>query len=214
MFTDPYYISDFPERSCGKDETWGVVGFEKVENLDWERCWMSRCQCVWDKNAAGIYKYDHEDEAMWDRAGQLCIREQVVLLGSILRGKRPLFSLTDTEKRAWSALEGRFAHAEGEQIISDVVVLPREGLFRLEQAIRSHGCYRALEAAVHADLERLLTVLSGIPNAVLKEQMNYVASNEICNSRMMVVNDCLADGTLHLPEMPEKSTVGMWIELR
>lgn len=214
MFTDPYYISDFPERSCGKDETWGVVGFEKVENPDWERCWMSRCLCVWDKNAAGIYKYDHEDEAMWDRAGQLCIREQVVLLGSILRGKRPLSSLTDTEKRAWLALEGRFAHAEGEQIISDVVVLPREGLFRLEQAIRSHACYPALEAAVHADFERLLAVLSGIPNAVLKEQMNYVASNEICNSRMMVVNDCLADGTLHLPEMPEKSTVGMWIELR
>lgn len=214
MFSDPCYISDFPERSCGKNETWGVVGFEKVEHPDWEPCWMSRCLCVWEGNAAGIYQYDHENEVMWERAGQLCRRDQVVLLGSILRGKRPLSALTDTEKRAWSQLDGRFAHAEGEQIVSDVVVLPRIGMDRLEQAIRSHSCYGAVESAVHADFERLRAVLAEIPSAVLKEQMNYVASNEICNSRMMVINDCLADGTLHLPEEPEKSTVGMWIELR
>lgn len=55
---------------------------------------------------------------------------------------------------------------------------------------------------------------AALPSQVLHEQMNYVASNEICNSRMMVLNDCLADGTLTLPEKPEASTVGMWIELR
>ena len=31
---------------------------------------------------------------------------------------------------------------------------------------------------------------------------------------MMVINDCLADGTLALPDKPEESTIGMWIELR
>ena len=69
-------------------------------------------------------------------------------------------------------------------------------------------------AAEDLSADVLLAVLAAIPSQVLHEQMNYVASNEICNSRMMVINDCLADGTLTLPEKPEASTVGMWIELR
>ena len=143
-----------------------------------------------------------------------CDTRQIMLLGSILRGNRPLSSLTDTEKGVWQAIEGRFAHAEGDRVVSDIVVLPREGMETLEQAVRQHPCYPALETAVAADFERLLAVLAAIPSQVLHEQMNYVASNEICNSRMMVINDCLADGTLALPEKPEASTIGMWIELR
>ncbi len=214
LFADPHYISDFPERSCGKDETWGVTGFEKVADPDWELCWMTRSLNVTDDNAAGIYKYDHVDERMWERAGQLCDERQVQLLGSILRTNRPISSLTDTEKGVWQKLDGRFVHAEGDCVISEIVVLPQDGMAQLEQAVRSHPCYGMLEEAVHADFERLLAVLSDIPSAVLKEQMHYVASNEICNSRMMVINDCLVDGTLRLPERPEASTVGMWIELR
>lgn len=214
LFADPHYISEFPARSCGENETWGVTGFEKVDAPDWELCWLSRCLCVWSRNAAGVYKYDHTDERMWERYGQLCDERQIMLLGSILRGNRPLSSLTDTEKGAWARIDGRFAHAEGERVISDVVVLPRAGMEALEAAIRSHPCYAALEAAVAADFARLLDVLRAIPSAVLQEQLHYVASNEICNSRMMVINDCLADGLLRLPEAPEKSTVGMWIELR
>ena len=93
-------------------------------------------------------------------------------------------------------------------------MLPRAGMDELEQAIRSHPRYGALEAAVASDFACLLEVFRTIPSAVLQEQLHYVASNEICNSRMMVVNDCLFDGTLTLPERPEKSTIGMWIELR
>ena len=214
LFADPHYISEFPARSCGENETWGLTGFEKVENPDWELCWLSRSLNAHDGNAAGIYKYDHADDRMWDRAGQLCDMRQIMLLGSILRGNRPLSSLTDTEKSAWRHIDGRFAHAEGDHVVADIVVLPRAGMGTLENAVRQHPCYPALETAVAADFERLLSVLAAIPSQVLHEQMNYVASNEICNSRMMVLNDCLADGTLTLPEKPEASTVGMWIELR
>lgn len=214
LFADPHYISEFPARSCGENETWGLTGFEKVENPDWELCWLSRSLNAHDGNAAGIYKYDHVDGRMWDRAGQLCDMRQIMLLGSILRGTRPLSSLTDTEKGVWQSIEGRFAHAEGDYVVADIVVLPRAGIDTLETAVRQHPCYPALEAAVAADFERLLAVLAAVPSAVLHEQMNYVASNEILNSRMMVINDCLADGTLTLPEKPEQSTVGMWIELR
>lgn len=213
MFSDPHYISDFPERSCGRNETWGVEGFEKVENPDWERCLMGRCLNVQDGNAAGLYQYDHECEALWERAGIMNGR-QVQLLGSLLREDRPLSSLTDTEMGVWQAIESRFAHAEGDHIVSDIVVLPRAGMEKLAQAIRSHPRYGELEAAVASDFACLLAVFSAIPSAVLKEQLNYVASNEVCNSRMMVLNDCLANGTLALPEQPETSTAGMWIELR
>lgn len=214
LFADPHYISEFPARSCGENETWGLTGFEKVENPDWELCWLSRSLNAHDGNAAGIYKYDHADGRMWDRAGQLCDMRQIMLLGSILRGNRPLSSLTDTEKSVWQAIDGRFAHAEGDRVVSDIVVLPRAGMDTLETAVRQHPCYPAMAAAVAADFERLLAVLRALPSQVLHEQMNYVASNEICNSRMMVLNDCLADGTLTLPEKPEATTVGMWIELR
>ena len=214
LFADPHYNSEFPARSCGENETWGLTGFEKVENPDWELCWLSRSLNAHDGNAAGIYKYDHADGRMWDRAGQLCDMRQIMLLGSILRGNRPLSSLADTEKSAWRHIDGRFAHAEGDHVVADIVVLPRAGMGTLEAAVRQHPCYPALETAVATDFERLLAVLAAIPSQVLHEQMNYVASNEICNSRMMVINDCLADGTLTLPEQPEKSTVGMWIELR
>jgi len=213
MFADPHYVCDFPERSCGKGETWGVEGFEKVENPDWERCLMGRCVNQHDGNAAGLYQYDHECEAMWDRVGIMNGR-QAQLLGSLLREKRPLSALTETEKGTWASIEGRFAHAEGEYAVMDVVVLPEWGMKQLEQAIRSHPRYRELENTVKSDFDRLLQVFAAIPSAVLKEQMNYAASNEICNSRMMVLNDCLRDGTLMLPEYPERSTIGMWIELR
>ena len=174
---------------------------------------MSRCLNVQDSNAAGLYQYDHECDAMWQRVGIMDGR-QCALLGSILRGNRPLSSLTDTEKGVWQAIEGRFAHAEGDHIVSDIVVLPRAGIDELEQAVRSHPRYGELTAAVAADFARLLDTLRTSPSQVLQEQLHYIASNEICNSRMMVLNDCLADGTVTLPDEPEKSTVGMWIELR
>jgi len=213
MFSDPHYVCDFPERSCGRNETWGVEGFERVEDPDWERCLMGRCLNQQDNTASGLYQYDHECEAMWNRAGIMNGR-QAALLGSLLRQNRPLSALTDTEKGVWQTLCGRFAHEQDGHAVSDVVVLPREGLQKLERAIRAHPCYAALENAVKADFDRLLRVFSAIPGAILREQKNYAASNEICNSRMMVLNDCLADGTLTLPAQPESSTAGMWIELR
>ena len=185
----------------------------KVEDPDWERCLMGRCVNQQDSNASGLYQYDHECEAMWNRAGIMNGR-QTALLGSLLRQNRPLSALTDTEKGVWQTLCGRFAHEQDGHAVSDVVVLPREGLQKLERAIRAHPYYAALENAVKADFDRLLRVFSAIPGAILREQMNYAASNEICNSRMMVLNDCLADGALTLPAQPETSTAGMWIELR
>ena len=213
MFADPHYGSDFPERRCGKDETWGVEGFEKVENPDWERCFMGRCVNCQGNTAVGLYQYDHECEALWERAGIMNGR-QAALLGSVLRGKRPLSTLTDTERDVWTSIAGRFVREENGYAVSELVVLPAQGMGWLEQAVRRHPRYGELKAAVSSDFACLLKVLATRSGAVLKEQLNYVASNEICNSRMMVLNDCLADGFLRLPESPETSTAGMWIELR
>lgn len=213
MFTDPHYVSEFPERSCGKDETWGIEGFEKVENPDWERCFMGRCLNGCGSVAVGLYQYDHECEDMWDREGYMD-GQQAELLGSLLRGNRAVSSLTDTERGRWRAIEGRFVHEEADRAVPDMIVLTEDGLNRMRSAIRGHARFPELRDVVAADFRRLLDVLSARSSAVLRAQLDYVASNEICNSRMMVINDCLADGTLHLPDDPAHSTVGMWIELR
>lgn len=213
MFTEPRYVSDFPERACGKDETWGVEGFEKVENPDWEKCFMGRCLTCGSDCAFGWYQYDHDCEAMWERIGQMG-SQQTTLLASMLRGERVLSSLTSAEHKVWQSIAGRFAHEENGCVKADVIVLTADGLNRLRAAIRSHDRYPELQQIVAADFDRLLAVLSRRSSAVLHDQLNYVASNEICNSRMMVLNDCLADGTIRLPEKPEASAIGMWLELR
>lgn len=213
MFTDPHYVSEFPERSCGKNETWGIEGFEKVENPEWERCFMGRCVNCNGRDAVGLYQYDHDNEDMWDRAGYMD-GQQAALLGSLLRGNRAVSSLTDTERGRWRAIEGRFVHEAADRAVPDMIVLTEEGLNRMRSAIRGHARFPELQDVVAADFRRLLDVLSAHSSSVLHAQLDYVASNEICNSRMMVINDCLADGTLHLPDDPAHSTVGMWIELR
>ncbi|WP_143443186.1 hypothetical protein, partial [Klebsiella pneumoniae] len=77
----------------------------------------------------GLYQYDHESEAMWQRAGIMNGR-QAALLGSMLRRDRPLSTLTDTEKGAWASIAGRFAHEEDGHAAADIVVLPAEGMSR------------------------------------------------------------------------------------
>ncbi|MBQ8555815.1 MAG: RNA polymerase sigma factor [Clostridia bacterium] len=212
IFADERYISDFPERACGKGETWGIEGFEQVQNPDWERCFMGRCINSQDGNAAGLYQYDHACEAMWSRAGYLSGRH-AALLGSMIRRNRPVSSLTDTEQGAWNMLEGKHAHAENDRLVVDMIVLTAEGANRLHQAIRQHPRYAALEAVIRADYDRLLAILAARSPSSSREQLNHASSNEILNSRMMVISDCLADGTLTLPEHPETSTVGMWLEV-
>lgn len=107
----------------------------------------------------------------------------------------------------------------GDRYVTTFYIMDGETSSRLRRtlrgnAIRAHPCYAALENAVKADFDRLLRVFSAIPGALLREQKNHAASNEICNSRMMVLNDCLVDSTLTLPAQPESSTAGMWIVLR
>ncbi len=211
LFAEPRYISDLPERPCGPGETWGIVGFEKTETPDWEPCFMGRCVSGSESGAAGIYNYDHPCDAMWERAGAIS-EAQMQLLLSLKEEERSLASLTSTEQPVWQSIEGCYAHAEGDRPMLDVIFLNRLGRGRLDAAIRSHPAFPTLQAAVSAAFDRLMALLEPEMGARMKEQLSYVASHELVNLRMMVLNDCLEDGVLTLPKEPEKSAVGIWLE--
>ncbi len=211
LFAEPRYISDLPERPCGPGETWGIVGFEKTETPDWEPCFMGRCLSGSSNGAAGIYNYDHPCEAMWERAGAIS-EAQMLLLLSLKEENRSLTALTATESPVWRSIEGRYAHAEDDRPVLDVVFLSSKGREALDAAIHSHPSFPALQAAVSAAFDRLLVLLEPEIGAHMKDQLTYAASHELVNLRMMVLNDCIADGVLSIPQNPEQSTVGIWLE--
>ncbi len=213
LFAEPRYISDLPERSCGKEETWGIVGFEMAEAPEAELCFMGRGTCVHIGGLSGIYNYEHECKAMWRRADAMD-RQQAQLLLSLLHGEAKLTSLTAAEQATWQSLEGRYAHEKDGRAVMDVIALTAEGRHALDRAIEAHPAFPGLKQAVSAAFDRLTALLRPRMGETLRHQLEYVASNELLNLRMMVLNDGLADGTLTLPEHPETSTVGIWLEMR
>ncbi len=212
LFSHPSYVSDLPERPCGKGETWGIVGFEKVAP-DWQPCFLGRSTASVAGGLWGIYNYDHPCEAMWERIGGMS-GQQAALLIALATGYRPLSTLTAAERAVWGTMDGIYAHEDGGFAVPDVVLLTANQLAELDALIRRHPAYAALADAVDADFRRLRAILKQRSSPILHDQLNYVASNELVNARMMVLNDCLADGALSLPEHPEKSTIGIWLEAR
>ncbi len=212
LFSHPDYVSDLPERACGKGETWGIVGFEKAE-MDWQPCFLGRCTASVPGGLHGIYNYDHPCEAMWERAGMMDGRCASLLI-ALAAGNRPLSAMTAAERSAWDTLDGVYAHEEGGFAVPDVVLLSEKQLTALNAAIRAHPAYAALADVVDADFRRIRAILKQRSSPILHDQLNYVTSHEVLNARMMVLSDCLDDGLLTLPENPEKSTVGIWLEVR
>ncbi len=213
LFREPRYTSDRPERLCGPGETWGIVGFEELGDPALEQCFMGRdtSECI--GGLAGIYSYDHPCNALWRRSGPMN-RAQATLLLSLLHGERRLDGLTAAEQDTWQTLDGRYAHAGDGRAVMDIIVLTEAGKKELEAAILSHPVFPTLQQAATAAFERLCALLKPNMSATLLPQLEYVASNELLNLRMMVLNDCLAEGLLTLPEHPETSTIGIWLELR
>ncbi len=212
LFSYPDYVSDLPERPCGPDETWGIVGFEKVAP-DWQPCFLGRCaNGLPGRGQRCLYNYDHPNEAMWQRAG-VPDGNQTMLLIALVTGERPLSALTDAERAVWATLDGVYAHESEDRAVPDLILLTEDQLAELNAAIRRHAAYAALQAAVDADFTRIRDLLAGRSSPILHDQLNYVTSHEVVNARMMVLNDCLADGLLSLPEHPEKSTIGIWLEV-
>ncbi len=213
LFREPRYLSDLPERSCGPHETWGIVGFEQTDSPDWEPCFMGRNTSGVLGGLSGLYNYDHPCEEMWRRAGWMADSEAALLL-SLLRENRSLSGLSAMEQEIWQRIEGRYAHAEGDRAVPDIIVLSEEGQRVLENAVLGHPRFPALQAATAEAFDGLTALLEGEMSGTLRPQLDYVVSNELLNLRMMVLNDCLGEGLLTLPEHPGMSTIGIWLELR
>ncbi len=213
LFAEPRYISDLPERSCGPEETWGIVGFEMADEPEEELCFMGRGTCIHVGGLSGLYNYEHVCKAMWRRIGALT-KPQATLLLALAHGERSLSTLSAAERDVWHTIEGRYAHATDGRAVMDLILLTVPGEQTLREAITAHPAFPRLKKAVTTAFDRLTALLAEQMSATLRPQLDYVASNELLNLRMMVLNDCLADGTLTLPADPEHATVGIWLEMR
>ncbi len=212
LFGEPRYISSWPERPCGPKETWGIVGYEQTSSPDWGFWFMGRIASSVRGGKAGMYRYDHPCEALWERVGEMDALQAELLL-SLKREGRDLSTLTATERPIWQSMEGRYAHAAEGRPVLDVILLTAEGKQRLREAITGHPDFPALQVAVTAAFDRLMALLEPAMSPWTKAQQPYVASQELLNMRMIVLHACLADGTLTIPDKPEKSAIGIWLEM-
>jgi len=135
-----------------------------------------------------------------------------VLLLSLARGEATLSSLSAEDRVTWQSLEGRYAHAEGDRAVPHMILLTADGARSLRQAITAHPAFSGLQAAATRAFDHLSAYLKGQMSDTLLPQLNFVTSNEYLSLRMMVLNDCSAQGLLTLPEHPETSTIGLWLE--
>ena len=137
----------------------------------------------------------------------------------IITNKRCLSSLSDSEKTIWKGesqkgIEGRFAH-EGEDgtIIPDILIFEGDALSRVEEAIMSHTAYEALLKNIQSAFESTVDILKEDKNDVLRTQLRYCASMDICSIRMMTVHDEVESGRLKVPADPSHSTAAMWLAI-
>ena len=207
------YDLDWPDQR-ENGETWGIIGYESAKLP--EICNMGHSGCGAKKVMFWTYQIDDYD--MWKRAGSMGSQE-AVLLRDIITNKRCLSSLSDSEKTIWKGesqkgIEGRFAH-EGEDgtIIPDILIFEGDALSRVEEAIMSHTAYEALLKNIQSAFESTVDILKEDKNDVLRTQLRYCASMDICSIRMMTVHDEVESGRLKVPADPSHSTAAMWLAI-
>lgn len=212
--TDGYCLK-WPERR-ENGETWGIVGYEEVRLPE---------ECVTGHNGYGakdamFWAYKISDYDMWERAGQMN-EQEIMLLRDMLKNKRPLSSLSESELTIWTGnpkgtgIEGLFAHEGGDgTVIPDILIFGGNALTEIEKAIVSHAAYEALLKNIQTVFDSTVDILKKNKNAVLHTQLFYCASMDISSLRMMTIHDEVESGRLILPEDPARSTAAMWLAFR
>ena len=205
------YNLEWPEKR-ENGETWGVMGYESAELP--EECGMGHSGC--GTGEVMYWLYQIPDYNMWMRAGGMNYRE-TLLLGDIVKNKRSLSSLSESELEIWRAkgIEGRFAHtAEDGTVVPDILVFEGDALEEVKKAIAKHTAFEALLKNIQSAFDGTADILRESGINVLHNQLGYCASMDISHIRMMTVHDEVESGRLTVPADPARSTAAMWLELR
>ena len=192
-----------PKRANG--ESWGFVGYEAVELP--ERTTVGLNGNGSDINHFWAYKFD--DYGMWKQQGEMCW-EHIMLLGECLRKQRRFPDFSNSEKRLWLGIGGKFAHTdENGEVIPDIIVMTRQQLKEINRTLKEHKNYPLLIENASATYHRIKEVFKQCSHKVLHNSLNYYIIAEMYTMRMMAVHDLVENGFLQLPEDPKKSTLGM-----
>lgn len=208
------YEMEWPDQR-ENGETWGFVGYEAVKLP--KQCNMG-CNGKDNENALFLtYKICGYD-GMWDRVGEMSSQE-AMLLGDILRNKRNLSSLSESEVLIWKCksrgIEGRFAHeSEDGTVVPDILVFTGKALCEVKEAIAGHPAFEALLRNIQSAFDSTVDILKENNIDVLRTQLHYCASMDMRYIRMMTVHDEVESGRLSVPEDPSRSTAAMWLELK
>lgn len=206
------YQIEWPEpRANG--ETWGVIGYESTKLP--EKCFSGHSG--WGTKNAMFFLYQVDDYNMWDLVGKMSCGE-AMLLADMIKNKRPLSSLSESEQELWKesagnrGIEGRFAHegADG-TVIPNILIFEGDAMKEVEEAIAAHPSYEALLQGIQSAFDGTVKVLKESGNDILHTLLFYCASMDICHLRMMTIHDEVESGRLQVPEDPSRSTAAMWL---
>lgn len=206
------YQLEWPDRR-ENGETWGIIGYESVRLP--ERCFTGHSGC--GTGVAMFWKYEFDDYNMWKRAGGMGARE-AQLLADVLKNKRRLSSLSESELEIWKdkrGIEGRFAH-EGTDgtVVPDILIFTNNALYEIQEAISDHSSFGALLQNVQSAFDGTADILKESNIDVLRTQLQYCASMEIAALRMMAIHDEVESGRLTVPDDPGRSTAAMWLVMQ
>ena len=215
VYCADYYLStlkgydvNFPyTRKNG--ENWGFVGYENVELP--ETIVMGHTGSG-DESKAMFWTYQFSDYNLWQDPKILHDSSYVTLLADILKNKRKPSALTDSEQNFWKGLNGEVAHLNADGFaVPDILVIRWEILKEIKEILKSHPLYTKIMENIQDVFDKIVQVLKKYNTPYLKDQLIYCASMKILETRMMLIHDAVASGSLTLPDS-KHNTIGMWIE--
>ncbi len=197
-----------PKRANG--ESWGFVGYEITELP--ETTTMGHNGCGNENNMFWSYKYS--DYSMWDQCGEPEY-EEALLICDCLRNNRSTASFTNSEKRVWKGIEGKYVHtSDNQKIISDILVITIDNLKKIYKLFREHKAYEQLIHNTKNSYNEIEKIFKKYSHKVLHNNLGYNIRMELYAMRMMAIHDLVNEGLLKLPTDTTRSTLGMHIILK
>jgi hypothetical protein len=182
------------------------VGYEAVELPE---------RTVAGHNGNGSYEnhfwaYKFDDYSMWNQCGEMAW-DNVMLMGECLRTHKRVTNFSNSEKRLWLEIDGKFAHSnENGAVIPDILVMTGTQLEEIHRLLKAHKNYSLITQNINKAYGRIKEILKQYNHKVLHSCLDYYIFMEMCSTmRMMAVHDLVDSGFLQLPEDPKKSTLGM-----
>jgi len=191
-------------------ESWGIRGYEAVEIP--EKLFVGHNGCGNDANMFWTYKIGDYD--MWNQIGEPHDMNIATLLGDIYRNKRNISTLNENERITWEAIDGKYAHADQHgNVIFDIIVMTKTQQRALIDMLDVHPNFEGVVANMQAAYDAVKDIVKRYGYEVLHKQLDYIASSDILQARMMTIHDLVYSGKLQLPEDVNKSTIGMHLIL-